>query len=130
MCFRPNGATASRRRRSLRRRPSPTLPPLAMLDLSKPGERQAHEFLCRATRKRDRIWELFALRRHGEVLLCVVRWTQSGDAAKPFSLAEVSLTESAVHWRYHASIEAARAEMRCRSATPEMNSGETPTAQP
>lgn len=129
MCFRLNGATASRRR-SLPRRQAPTLPPLAMLDLSKPGERQAHDFLCCATRKRDRIWELFALRRHGEVLLCVVRWTHSGDAAKPFSLAELSLTESAVHWRYHATVEAARAEMRCRSETPEANCDAAPTSQP
>lgn len=120
MCFRPNRATASRRR-SPRCRQAPTVQPLAMLDLSKPGERKAHDFLSRATRIRDRMWELFDLRRHGEVLLCVVRWANSGDAAKPFSLAEVSLTESAVHWRYHASVEAARAEMRCRSETPEAN---------
>lgn len=130
MCFRPNRATASRRRRSLRPRPAPALPPLALLDLSKPGERQAHDFLCRATRKPDRIWELFALRRHGEVLLCVVRWALTSDAAKPFSLAEVSLTESAVHWRFHASVEAAQAEMQRRSAGPLAHADKTLTTQP
>ena len=118
MCFRPNSATASRRRRSPRRRPAPTLPPLGMLDLSKPGERQAHDFLLRATSKHDRMWELLTLRRQGDVLLCIVRWADAESSAKPVSLAEVGLTEIVVCWRDYPSIEAARAEIARRCAIP------------
>lgn len=110
MCCHVRSASVSRRRRQSPRRATPPLP-LAMLDFSKPGERQAHDFLCRVTSKRDRMWELFDVRRLGDVLLCVVRWVNAGSSAEPFSLAEVSLTETAVCWRYYPSIEAARAEM-------------------
>jgi hypothetical protein len=68
-------------------------------------------FLCRATSKRDRMWMLFDLRRQGGVLLCAVRWVQPDNKAKPFALAEVSLTETAVYWRDYATAEAARAEL-------------------
>ena len=90
------------------------MPPLAMLDLSKPGERQAHDFLCRATSKQDRIWKLLDMRRQGDMLLCVVQWRQPVSTAKLYSLAEVSLAETAVHWQDYASTEAARAELERR----------------
>jgi len=117
MCFRPNSATASRRR-SLRRRQAPTVPPLAMLDLSKPGERQAHDFLLRVTSRRARVWTLISLGRLGDVLLCIVRWAHPQRPAKPFSLAEVSLREIAVCWRDYSSIEAAQEEMERRCTVP------------
>ena len=110
MCFRSVSATVSRCR-SLRRRQPRNLSPLAMLDLSKPGERQAHDFLCRATSGRERMWELLTLRRKGDALLCIVRWVYPDNRAKPFSLAEVSLSESAVHWRYFVTARTARAAM-------------------
>lgn len=119
MCCHIRRATVSHRRRPASR---PTAPPpsLSVLDLSKPGERQAHEFLVRATTKRDRMWTLIALCRVGDVLLCVVRWVHPDDASKPFALADVSLTETAVHWRYYATLVAARAELerRCAGSTP------------
>ena len=96
MCFRTRSATASRPR--LLRRQTPTLPPLAMLDLSKPGERQAHDFLLHATNPKDRMWTLLDVRRHGDVLLCLVKWAHPEQKTKPFALAEVSLTETAVRW--------------------------------
>lgn len=111
MCFRPNGATTSRRRRSLRLRPTPALPPLAMLDLSKPGERQAHDFLQRATRKRNGMWKLIGISRQGDVMLCVVRWVYPYDSRKPFSLTVVSLAERAVRWSYFTDAQAAWAKM-------------------
>jgi hypothetical protein len=89
-----------------------------MLDLSKPGEKQAHEFLLRATDPKDRMWTILDVRRHGDVLLCVVRWVRPERKANPFSLAEVSLTETAVRWRYYANVEAARAEMERRCVAP------------
>lgn len=115
MCFRVGSATVSRRRRSQGRLSAPApQPPLAMLDLSNPFERQAHKFLCRATSKRDRMWKLLSLRRHGEVLLCVVRWVGHDNTGKPFSVAEVSLTAAAVCWREYATVEAVQAEMERR----------------
>jgi len=116
MCFYARHATSSRRR-PLRRRQTPSMPPLAMLDLSKPGERQAHDFLLRATSNRDRIWTLVTLSRLGDVLLCVVRWVHSASYAQNFALVVVSLIEPAVQWRYFASAKAARAEMKRRCAS-------------
>lgn len=106
VCHARSASVSARRRRMRYRRPPP-LPLPAVLDLSKPFERQAHEFLCRATSKRDRMWTLYSLRRQGDVLLCVVRWVHPDRPAKPFSLAEVSLTETAVCWQYFGSAGAA-----------------------
>lgn len=115
---------SSKSRRPCPQRPRPApLPSLAVLDLSRPGERQAHDFLCRATSKRDRMWTLFALRRQDGVLLCAVRWVHPDDAAKPFALAEVSLTETAVYWQDYATAEAARAELARRCAEPAASAG-------
>lgn len=118
MCCHVRSASASRRRRQPHRVPPPPIP-LAVLDLSKPSERQAHDFLCRVTSKRDRMWELISLRRQGDVLLCVVQWVHPDNAAKPYSLAEVSLSETAVCWRDYTSTEAARVELERRAAIPE-----------
>ena len=117
MCFRLKSATASRRRRSLRPRQAPTLPPLAMLDLTKPGERWAHDFLLRATSQRDGMWQVLGVRRQRDFLLCVVRWVHLDNREKPFALVEVSLTEMAVCWRYHATVKATRAKMELRCAS-------------
>ena len=116
MCCHIRSASVSHRRRSASRK-APTLPPLAMLDLSKPGEREAHEFLLRATDPKDRMWTLLDVRRHGDVLLCVVRWAHPEQKTKPYALAEVSLTEAAVRWRDYVALEAAKSEMaqRCTS---------------
>lgn len=115
MCCHIRSASTCRRRRRSHRSSTPPLP-LAVLDLSKPGERQAHDFLCRATSRPDAMWELISLRRHDDALLCVVRWRRLDDAAKLFSLATVSLTERAVCWRDCATAEAAQAELDRRSA--------------
>lgn len=116
-------AASTRRRPQILRKAPPPLPSLAVLDLGKPSERAAHDFLLRATSKCDRMWTLLALRRLGDVLLCVVRWVKGAGSAKSFSLAEVSLVEAAVHWRYFASAEAARAEMERRSAVSATSEG-------
>ncbi len=110
MCFRSGHATVSCPRRRQHRQ-APTKPPLAVLDLSKPGERQAHDFLLHATNPKDRMWTLLDVRRHGDVLLCVVKWAHPEQKTKPFALAEVSLTESGVCWRYFETAEAVRKEM-------------------
>ena len=50
-------------------------------------------------------------------MLCVVRWARLKNATKPFSLAEVSLTETVVCWRDYATVEAAQAQMEQRCST-------------
>jgi hypothetical protein len=99
-------------------RKAPTLPPLAMLDLSKPGERQAHEFLLRTTDPKDQMWTILDVRRHGDVLLCVVRWVCPAKKTKPYALVQVSLTEAAVRWRDFSREDMARSAMaqRCNAA--------------
>jgi len=94
-----------------------------MLDLSKPGERQAHEFLLHATNPKDRMWTLLDVCRHGDVLLCVVKWAHPEQKTKPFALAEVSLTKIAVHWWTCANARDARAEMERRHSGPMTNRG-------
>ena len=113
MCFRSGRATESRRHRR-QQHPYPTLPPLAILDLSKPGERQAHDFLLHATNPKDRMWTLLNVRRHGDVLLCVVKWAHPERKTKPFALAEVSLTETAVRWRDCVTVESVHSALARR----------------
>ena len=113
MCCHIKSASVSRRRQ-VKLRKAPTLPPLVMLDLSKPGERQAHEFLLRTTDPKDQMWTILDVQRHGDVLLCVVRWVHPERKTKPYALAEVSLTEAAVCWRSYATAAATRSELeRC-----------------
>lgn len=116
MCFRTRSATASHPR--LLHRQTPTLPPLAMLDLSKPGERQAHDFLLHATNPKDRMWTILDVRRHGDVLLCVVKWAHPKQKSKPFALAEVSLTETAVRWRDCLTVESTQSALARRCLAP------------
>ena len=115
MCCHIRSASVSRRRR-IKVRQAPMLPPLAMLDLSKPGEKQAHEFLLRATNPKDQMWTLLDVRRHGDVLLCVVRWVCPAKKMKQYGLVEVSVTEAAVRWRDFSSEKGARAELAWRLA--------------
>ena len=111
-------SSVSRRRQPPRIRSASPSSPLAVLDLSKPGERQTHDFLLRATSKRDRMWTVLTVRRLGDDLLCVVRWAHPNTAAKPFALAEVSLTETAVCWRDYPTAAAAQTEMERRGERP------------
>lgn len=117
MCCHIRSASVSRRRHPHRHEHVP-LPSLAMLDLSKPGEKQAHDFLLRATNKRDRMWTLLRLHRQRDMLLCVVQWVHPDNSNKPFSLAEVSLTELAVCWQHYATVAEARSALthRCGEA--------------
>ena len=113
MCCHIKSASVSRHRQ-VKLRKAPTLPPLAMLDLSKPGERQAYEFLLRTTDPKDQMWTILDVRRHGDMLLCVVRWVCPAKKAKPYALVEVSLTEAAVRWRDYSTAEAAWSDLERR----------------
>lgn len=113
-CHVAKSTSVSSRRHQALRRFAPLLLPLAMLDLSKPSERAAHDFLIRATSKRDRMWKLIDLRRQESTLLCVVQWARRDNADKTFSVAEVSLKEAAVCWRDYATARTARTELERR----------------
>lgn len=117
MCCHVRSASASRRRH----RPKVPSQPLALLDLSKPCERQAHDFLVRATSKPDRMWQVLGMHRRGDVLLCVVRWVRCKRTPMPFALVNLSLTEAAVCWRDYVSAETALTEMevRCSADSPD-----------
>ena len=102
------------------RRPSvpriaPRLSSLVTLDLSKPGEKRAHDFLRYATNQRDPMWTLLDVQRHANVLLCVVRWVCPHRNPKPFAVAEVSLIESAVRWKHYATKAEAKKESQRRA---------------
>ena len=97
---------------------APRLSSLVTLDLSKPGEKRAHDFLRYATNQRDPMWTLLDVQRHGDALLCVVRWVCLHRNTKPFAVAEVSLIESAVRWKHFATKAEAKKEAQRRAAAP------------
>ena len=116
VCHARSASASIRLRQKPRQLIPPMLPVLATLDLSKLVERQAHDFLCRATSKQHRFWKLLDMRRQGDWLLCVVRWVYPDNADKPYSLTEVGLKEMAVRWQDYATAEAARSELERRCA--------------
>jgi hypothetical protein len=67
------------------------------LDLDKPGERTAHELVQRFGSGRWPLWRIFGIRRHGNALLLAVQWMR-GSGHREFSVASVSLVETAVQW--------------------------------
>jgi hypothetical protein len=71
------------------------------------------------------MWTLLDVRRHGDVLLCVVRWVCPAKKTKPYALVEVSLTEAAVRWRDFASFENPAMEIARRCIAPAPRTGAT-----
>lgn len=98
-------ATVPRGRLSQPHRKVPTL--VAVLNLADPQERAAHDLLRRFCTGRWPIWRLLALRRGDGVLYAGVEWVR-GPARSRFAMAELSLREEAVCWRYFPSAAAAR----------------------
>jgi hypothetical protein len=78
-----------------------------VLDLAVPQELAAHDLLQRFCTGRWPIWRLLALRRGDGVLYAAVEWVR-GKARSRFAVAELSLREEAVCWRYFPSAAAAR----------------------
>lgn len=87
------------------RRKPPTV--VAVLNLADAQERAAHDLLRRFCTGRWPIWRLLALRRADGVLCAAVEWV-SGKARRRFAVAELSLREEAVCWRYFPTSAAAR----------------------
>ena len=60
--------------------------PLALLDLSKPGERSVHEFICRATSGSTPLFRVLGLRRRGSSLLVAMESAQGSAFVLSLSL--------------------------------------------
>ena len=85
----------------------PNTKPTAVLDLSKPGHRSAHDFLLRATTGRNPLFRAFAISRKGQSLIVGVE-TISGN----YLVLRLSLTSKRLTWRYFVSYPDARKYVR------------------
>ena len=83
---------------SQRMKRGPNTKPSAVLDLSKPGHRSAHDFLLRATTGRNPLFRAFAISRKGQFLLVAVE-TVNGS----YLVLRLSLTSHRLTWRYFLS---------------------------
>ena len=92
-CHVPATSTSSRRRSLYRKRP-PTI--AANLDLSKPGEAWAEDYLRRASTGTEAFWRPLAIRRDDAALLVAVQWLDGEPAKDRYSVVMLSLTERAL----------------------------------
>ena len=72
--------------------------PSAVLDLSKPGELSAHEWLLRSTTGRNPLFRALAIRRKGRSLLVCVETISCA-----YLVLRLSLTSHRLTWRYFIS---------------------------
>ena len=114
MCFGPLATSASSRRRppSLRKSP-PRI--AALLQIDKPGERQAMDRLHSYTSGQRRIWKVLAIRRDGEALRVAVEWSRR-RAAPWFALVSIGFADGVVDCRFMNSGQAARAALASESS--------------
>lgn len=122
-CHVPAARVSSRRHRLISS--SPPLAFLAVLNLDKPVERQACDYVRRATRGKRPLWRLLGLGKTGSRLRCAVRWAQQITAG-PFSLVELDLADPsglALSWRDFATaaaaVDALRAMPPCNNPSAE-----------
>jgi len=83
---------------SQRMKRRPNTKPTAVLDLSKPGELSAHEWLMRSTTGRNPLFRAFAISRKGQSLIVGVE-TISGN----YLVLRLSLTSHRLTWQYFVS---------------------------
>lgn len=87
-CHVPATSVSSRRRALYQKRP-PTI--AAKLDLSKPGERSAHDFLLRATSGCLPLFRLLSMNRRGSSLLVAIESAQGSPFVLSLSLVKNTL---------------------------------------
>ena len=111
MCFCPPATSVSRRRRTL----SPSSPPriAALLNIDKPGERQAMDRLHSYTAGRRKIWRVLAIRRDAEALRVAVEWPRR-RAPQWFALVTFAFADGSVSCHFKDSAKAARAALVAR----------------
>jgi len=100
--------SVSFRRRAISQMRLPAI--AAKLDLSKPGEAWAEDYLRRASTGSDAFWRPLGIRRDAAAMFVAVRWL-IGKKSERFSVVTISLTEHAVSWRKYPSAKAARAAL-------------------
>ena len=110
-CHVPATSMSCRRQVLCQKRP-PTI--AAKLDLSKPGESWAEDYLRRASTGRDAFWRPLGIRRDAAALFVAVRWL-IGKKSERFSVVTISLTEHAVNWRKYPTAHAARTALSALS---------------
>jgi hypothetical protein len=86
----------------------------AKLDLSKPGEAWAEDYLRRASTGSDAFWRPLGIRRDAAALFVAVRWL-IGKRCEHLSVVTISLTEHAVSWRKYPTAQAARTALSALS---------------
>ena len=106
-CHVPATSVSCRRRALYQMRP-PAI--AATLDLSKPGEAWAEDYLRRASTGSDAFWRPLGIRRDAAAMFVAVRWL-IGKKSERFAVVTISLTEHAVSWRKYPSAKAARAAL-------------------
>ena len=79
-------------------KPRPNTKPSAVLDLSKPGELSAHEWLLRSTTGRNPLFRAFAISRKGQSLIVGVETISCS-----YLVLRLSLTSHRLTWRYFIS---------------------------
>ncbi len=102
-CHVPTTSASCRRRVFYQMRP-PAI--AAKLDLNKPGEAWAEDYLRRASTGNDAFWRPLGVRRNAAAMFVAVRWL-IGSKSERFSVVTISLTEHAVSWRKYPSAKAA-----------------------
>ena len=103
-CHVPATSVSFRRRAIYQMRP-PAI--AAKLDLSKPGEAWAEDYLRRASTGIDAFWRPLGVRRDAAALFVAVRWL-IGKKSERFSVVIISLIEHAVSWRKYPTAQAAK----------------------
>lgn len=98
--------SVSSRRRSLYPKRLPTI--AAKLDLSKPGEAWAENYLRRASTGKEAFWRPLAIHRDDAALLLAVQWLDWQPAKDRYSVVTLSLTEQALSWRKYQTADAAK----------------------
>ena len=96
----------SSRRRVLYPKRPPSI--AAKLDLSKPGEAWAEDYLRRASTGKEAFWRPLAIRRDATALLVAVRWLDWQPEKDRYSVVTLSLTEPALSWRKYPTAKAAK----------------------
>ena len=104
-CHVPATSVSSRRRSLYPKRP---LIIAAKLDLSKPGEAWAEDYLRRASTGKEAFWRPIAIHRDDAALLVAVQWLDGVPAKDRYSVVTLSLTERALSWRKYPSAKAAK----------------------
>lgn len=111
-CHVRSARTSHHRRSLFASKPSPK--PLAVLDLAKPGERQVHDFIYRATSGPHPCWRLLGMQRAGDRLRCTVQWVQLVGCTNAYTEVEFDVGAPggvAMRWRDHGTAAEAQPDI-------------------